>query len=200
MNITLPYKNVEQHTIIIIEPHQMNSDIRNHLKYNLKKKVEKKCNMNGYVDEIYKITKYSDGMMYPENLSGNANYNISYHCKLYFPIENSIIIGQVKVINQELIIAINGPLLMIIPREYIDTKYWINNIDNFTYKENPTIKLNIADYVCVQIINKKINKYDTQIKIIGKLLDFPTEKQVEKYFEINDNDPDNLVKKDSNFI
>jgi DNA-directed RNA polymerase subunit E'/Rpb7 len=201
MNIISPFKNVEQYTRIIIEPHQMNSDIRNHMKFNLKKKVEKKCNKNGYVDEIYKITSYSDGYMIPENLSGNAIYDVSYHCKLCIPIENSIIIGQVKVINQELIVAINGPIMMFIPRENIDPTYWTNNIDNFTHKENPNIKLNIGDYVCVQIINKRINQYDTQIKIIGKLLDLPTPKQVEKYFGSVVDETGNVVaNQDSNFI
>jgi DNA-directed RNA polymerase subunit E'/Rpb7 len=195
MNIISPYKNVEQYTRIIIEPHQMNSDIRNHMKYNLKKKVEKKCNKNGYVDEIYRITYYSDGFMIPENLSGNAIYNITYHCKLCIPIENSIIIGQIKVINQELVVAINGPIMIFIPRDNIDPLYWNNNIDNFTHKEKANVKLNIGDYVCIQIINKRINQYDTQIKTIGRLLDIPTTKQIEQFYgskidevnEINDN-------------
>ena len=202
MNIISPYKNIEQYTRIIIEPHQMNSDIRNHMKYNLKKKIEKKCNKNGYVDEIYRITNYSDGYMIPENLSGNAIYDVAYHCKLCFPIENSIIIGQVKVINQELIVAINGPIMIFIPRENIDSKYWINNIDNFIHKEKSNIKLNIGDYVCVQIINKRINQFDTQIKTIGKLLDLPTDKQVEKYFETVIDETGNIVNndQDSNFI
>jgi DNA-directed RNA polymerase subunit E'/Rpb7 len=202
MDIITPYKNVEQYTRIIIEPHQMNSDIRNHMKYNLKKKVEKKCNKNGYVDDIYKITSYSDGYMIPENLSGNAIYDVSYHCKLCIPIENSIIIGQVKVINQELIVAINGPIMMFIPRENVDPTYWINNIDNFIHKEKSNIKLNIGDYVCVQIINKRINQYDTQIKTIGRLLDLPTTKQVEKYFGTVIDSSDNVTNttQDSNFI
>lgn len=194
MNIVSPYKNVEQYTRIIIEPHQMNSDIRNHMKYNLKKKIEKRCNKNGYIDEIYKIIYYSNGQMIPENLSGNAIYDISYHCKLCIPIENSIIIGQIKVINQELIVAINGPIMIFIPRDNIDSTYWINNIDNFIYKKKVDIKLNIGDYACIQIVNKRINQYDTQIKTIGKLLDLSTPTQIEQFFGSK---IDNLT---SNFI
>jgi DNA-directed RNA polymerase subunit E'/Rpb7 len=199
MNIISPYKNVEQYTRIIIEPHQMNSDIRNHMKYNLKKKVEKKCNKNGYIDEIYRIIDYSDGFMIPENLSGNAIYDITYHCKLCIPIENSIIIGQVKVINQELIVAVNGPIMIFIPKENIDSTYWTNNIDSFIHKEKKNVKLNIGDYICVLIINKRINQYDTQIKIIGKLLDLPTNEEVEKYFG-NSIDDINESSDNMNFI
>jgi DNA-directed RNA polymerase subunit E'/Rpb7 len=180
MEIISPYKNVEQFTHITIEPYQMNSDIRNHLKYNLKKKVEKKCNKNGYIDEIYRITNYSDGIMTPENLSGNAIYEISYHCKLCIPIEKSIIIGQVKVINQELIVCTNGPIMIFIPRDNVDLTYW-NISDNYNNKEK-NIKLTIDSYVGVQILNKRINKKDTQIKTIGKLLDFVSEEQVAKFY------------------
>jgi DNA-directed RNA polymerase subunit E'/Rpb7 len=180
MDIISPYKNVEQFTRVTIEPYQMNSDIRNHLKYNLKKKVEKKCNKNGYIDEVYRITNYSDGIMAPENLSGNAIYEISYHCKLCIPIENSIIIGQVKVINQELIVCTNGPIMIFIPRDNVDLTYW-NISDNYNNKEK-NIKLTIDSYVGVQILNKRINKKDTQIKTIGKLLDFVSEEQVIKFY------------------
>lgn len=181
MNIISPYRNVEQYTKIIIEPHQMNSDITNHMKFNLKKKVEKKCNKNGFVVEVYRIITYSDGIMIPENLSGNAIYDISYHCKICVPIENSIIICQIKITNQELVFATNGPIMVFIPRDNVDPTYW-NDVDNFTYKQNKDIKLTIGNFVCVQIINKRINNNDPQINAIGRLLDLATDEQVQKYF------------------
>lgn len=181
MNIISPYKNVEQFTKIVLEPYQMNSDIRNNLKINLKKKIEKKCNKNGYVDEIYKILSYSDGIMLPENLSGNAIYDVSYHCKLCIPIENSVIIGQVKIINPDLVALINGPIMMFIPRYNVDVIYW-DIADNFSHKTKKNKRLNVGDFVCVQVLTKRINQNDTQIKIIGKLLDLASEEDVEKYF------------------
>jgi DNA-directed RNA polymerase subunit E'/Rpb7 len=177
-----PYKNIAQYTRIMLEPYQINSDISNQLKINLKKKVEKKCNKNGFVDEVYKILYYGDGVMHPENLSGNVLYNIKYHCRLCLPIENSIIIGQVKVINIELVVVINGPILTFIPRDNIDPTYWdVSN--NFKNKKKENTKLNLGDYVLVQIINKRINSGDNQIKTMGKLLDFATDEQIKEYFE-----------------
>jgi len=193
MSIISPYKNVEQFTRVLIEPHQMNSDIRNHLKFNIKKKVEKKCNRNGYVDEIYRINRYSDGIMIPENLSGTAIYDVSFHCKLCIPIENSIILGQVKVINQELVFAVNGPLRIFIPRDNIDTTHW-DITDTFTSKQDKNVKLAIGNFVCIQILDKRINKNDTQIKAIGKLLNLATESEVEKYFGSK------IIEEQSNFI
>jgi hypothetical protein len=54
---------------------------------------KEKCNRNGFIDEIYRIIDYSDGFMPPENLNGAAIFEISFHCRLCIPIENSIIIG-----------------------------------------------------------------------------------------------------------
>ncbi len=176
-----PYKNIAQYTRIMLEPYQINSDIKNQLKINLKKKVEKKCNKNGFVDEVYKIISYGDGIMHPENLSGNVLYNIKYHCRLCLPIENSIIIGQVKVINIELVVVMNGPIITFISKDKIDTSIW-DMSDSFKNKKNNQ-QLKVGDYVLVQIVNKRINSGDTQIKTIGRLIDFATDDQITEYFE-----------------
>lgn len=179
-----PYKNVEQYTKVLLEPHQMNSDISIHLKANLRKKVEKKCNKNGFVDEVYKILSYGDGIMKPENFSGSVLYDIKYHCRLCLPIENSIIISQVKVINPDLVITVNGPILNFIPRDHIDTTIW-DVLENFKHKNKKTENLKVKDYVLVQIMNKRINSGDMQIKTICKLLDFATEEHIKEYFKSN---------------
>ncbi len=194
-----PYRNVEQYTRISIEPYQMNSDIRNYMKINLKKKVEKKCNKNGYVDEVYRIINSSDGELLPDNFLGNAIYNISYHCRLCLPIENSIIISQVKLINQELIATINGPIMTFIPKDKVDSTYW-DITNNFTHKNKKDIKLKIGDYVLIQILNKRINQNDVQIKTIGKLLDLAEDKDIKEFFgQINEEQIDN-TREDNNFI
>ena len=71
--------------------------------------------------------------MPPENLSGDIIFNIKYQCRLCLPTENSIIIGNIKTINQELIIAINGPIFIFIPKENVDGEIW--NIDDFIEKK-----------------------------------------------------------------
>lgn len=180
MKLVSPYRNIKQYTRILIESFHMNSDIRNNMKIVLKKKVEKKCNKNGFVDEVYRILEYSDGFMPPENLSGGAIYNITYHCKLCIPVENTIIIGQVRVINQELVVAINGPIMFFIPKENIDTNIW--DIPEGYFNKLLKRKLVSGDYVKIQIIDKRINQNDSQIKAIGKLLDLATPEETEKYF------------------
>jgi hypothetical protein len=158
----------------------MNSDIRNHMKLVLKKKVEKKCNKNGFIDEVFKILEFSDGIMIPENLDGSAIYNIAYHCRICIPIENTIIIGTVKMVNSDLIVAINGPMLIFIPKNNVDTNIW-DILENYNHK-NSNIKLVIGNFVKIQITDKRINQGDSQIKIMGNLQDFATNEEVEKYY------------------
>jgi len=182
----------------------MNSDIKNNMKNVLQKKIEKKCNKNGYVEEVYRIIEYSDGKMPGENLSGSGIFNITYHCKICIPVENTIIIGLVRVINQELIIAINGPIMIFIPKENIDLNLW--NIQENYLNKNNNKKLKPNEYIKIQIIDKRINLYDIQIKAIGKLLDYATDEEVNTYYgtkvekkkiiENNNNNEEN----ESNFI
>ena len=71
------------------------------------------------VDKVYNVIKYSNGVLLPENLSGNITLEISYNCRFCLPVENSTIICQVKGIHQELIIAKNGPITIFIRRNNI---------------------------------------------------------------------------------
>lgn len=175
-----PYKNTTQFTKIQIKPHQMNSDIQNIMKLVLRKKVEKRCNKNGFIDEVYRIENFDEDDLRAENLSGSANFYVSYHCRLCLPIEESIIIAQVKAINQELILAVNGPIMIFIPKDNIDAKVWDVSDKFLNKKEKTNLKLN--NYIKVEIVNKRINQGDHQIKVIGKLLNFASDDEVNEYF------------------
>jgi DNA-directed RNA polymerase subunit E'/Rpb7 len=178
-----PYKNIKQYTRIALEPYYMNNNIKNNLKTVLKKKIEKKCNKTGYIDEIYNIIEYSDGIMYPENLNGCAIYNIAYHCKICIPIEGSVNVALTRIVNLELVIAINGPIIYFIPKGNINADNWERG-ETHTHK-NDKKKLNVGDYIKIKILEKRINANDTQIKVIGELLDFANTEEIANYFDTN---------------
>lgn len=183
MKLVSPYKNVQQIEPITIEPYQMNSDIRNSMKINLKKKVEKKCNDEGFVDQVNRIINYSDGQLLAENFLASAKYYVRYQCRLCIPIEKTIIVAQIKIVNKEIIFASHGPCIIFIPIEYVDTSVW-DTTNEYTHRVQ-NIKLNIADYIKIEVINKRINENDTQIKVIGKLLDFANTDEVKEFFNNN---------------
>ena len=179
----------------------MNSDIQNIMKLVLRKKVEKRCNKYGFIDEVYRIEEYNESDLNPENLSGCANYDIKYHCRICLPIENTIIVTQVKAINQELVVGVNGPILIFIPKDNIDNSKW-DITDKFLHVDSKS-NLKINNYIKVEVISKRINQSDHQIKAIGKLLDFANEKEVEDYYGsiiLDDDEINEENNEENNFI
>lgn len=200
MSIVRPYRNLQQSTRLPIEAYHLNNEILIHMKNNLKKYREKKCNKNGYIDEIYRIIEYSDGKLISENLNGSVMYEVSFHCRICIPVENTILIAQVKIINQELVICINGPIIIYIPKENVDTNIW--DIYDGYMNKNTKNKLIATNLVKVLIVDKRINNNDVKINAMGKLLDFPTPEEVEKYYNVinkNVNEEESLEQK-SNYI
>jgi DNA-directed RNA polymerase subunit E'/Rpb7 len=185
MSLTPSHIYVSERDIIQLKPYDMNNDIFNNMLKVLKNKVEKTCNKNGYIDTVYKITSYSEGEIPAENLNAAANFVVNFDCKIYIPIENSIIIGLIRIVKNDLIIAINGPIIIFILKQNIDTTIW-NIHDNYENRVTKK-KLAIGDHVKIQILNKKINKNDKQINTIGKLLDIANAEEIDKYF-INKSD------------
>lgn len=179
-----PHYDVEQKELILLKPHQMNSDILLNMKLNLKEKIEGKCNKYGYIDKVYKILDYSNGLLSSENLSGGAVYNVKYHCKMYAPLENTSILGEITLLNPELIIVTNGPIRIFIPRESINTETIDLNRNFMVKKEKKILELNRK--VIVTIKDKRINPKDKNIKCIGYLFDVATEKQIKEYYDEED--------------
>ena len=175
-----PYKNTSQYTKVQLKPHMLNSDIQNVMKLELRKKVEKRCNKNGYIDEVHRIEEFSADTMRPENLSGCVNFNITYHCRLCIPVEETLIIAQIKAINQELILASNGPIMIFIPKDNINNDNW-DVTEKFLNKKTKE-QLKVNSYVKINIVNKRINQGDHQIKVIGNLIDSATKDEINNYY------------------
>ena len=192
-----PYKNTIQYTTIQVLPQHMNSDIISNMELILKQKVENKCNKYGYIDKVHTIDKYYDGNLVKENFLGAANYKIDYQCRMCLPIENTMIVAKVHSVNSELIILSNGPIVIFIPKENIDTNIW-NITNNVTHKSKDS-NLKSEDYVKVIIDKIKVNQNDTQIKTIGILNDYAKTSEKEMYYgsiineEKEESDEDNFI-------
>jgi len=70
--------------------------------------------------------------------------------------------------------------MFFIPKENVDTNVW--DIPEGYLNKLKKKKLASGDYIKIQIMDKRINQNDSQIKAIGKLLDFATSEEVDKYF------------------
>jgi DNA-directed RNA polymerase subunit E'/Rpb7 len=189
LELISPSKNIIQYTRIQIPPHMMNSDIEDNMNIVLQQKVEGKCNRYGFVEKVHNIEEYLEDIILPENFSGCATYKISYLCTIVIPIENTTIIGNIKAMNPELVIAVNGPIIIFIPKANIDTNIWDVSNDFTDKKKSIVLKQN--DSVKIHLEKVKINQGDIQIKCIGRLLERVTDEEITEYFG---------AKKESNFI
>jgi hypothetical protein len=70
--------------------------------------------------------------------------------------------------------------MIFIPKENVDTNVW--DIPDGYMNKLKKKKLASGDYIKIQIVDRRINQNDTQIKVIGKLLDYATPEEVDKYF------------------
>ena len=193
-----PFHETEQETKIVITPSQMNSNIIENMKDNLVNKLLNKCNETGYVNKIYNIVKYSQGIINAENFSASAIYKVVFKCELCLPMENTFIVGQIKIINQALIIATNGPIKIYIRKGStgIDNNKFINHDTIIIHKDsNQVIETN--SFIKILVKGKKINLGDKHIMVNGIIKDIVTEEEKDKYFykEINEtnNNIDNSV-------
>ncbi len=136
------------------------------IKSKLQKKIGNKCNKDGYVlAKSIKILKRSIGKINTSFFDGSISYNVKYSASICNPKEGSIINVQYIDHNKMGILAKKKgtPLNIVIPKQLHKNKELFKEIDD-QLKENNSIELKI------QIIGKRYEKEDTEIFVIGKLL------------------------------
>jgi DNA-directed RNA polymerase subunit E'/Rpb7 len=171
----------------------MNNNIRNHIKDNLIKKVTNKCfSSYGYVVQVHDISYGQDAKIIPEDPSASAIYNVKFLCTLCHPLNNSMIVGHIKGINQMVIQVTNGPLDILINtiRSINGTVFKFNNkfrvwtAQRESDKEDSTedggkkfIILKPGTHVKVKILSKKIIDKSERILCLGYLDGVATEEE-----------------------
>jgi DNA-directed RNA polymerase subunit E'/Rpb7 len=181
-DIKSPYLDTEYSTCIDLLPYQMNNDIYRHLKLNLQKTIENKCNKYGYVTKLYSITEYNIGQTFPENFSASILFKVKFNCRICIPIIGTELICSITNINKAIIAAENGPIIIIITTKNI-------NLTNFNYDKNNNIiynetreQLKVNDLIKIKILAKKSIKGSTNIKIIGFLNNIANTEEKQIYY------------------
>ena len=118
-------------------------------------------------------------------------FDIKYNCRICYPTISSIIIAQVKTINQELIVCTNGPIFIFIPKEEIDSTFWQFSEKFNNKKSGKELKEN--DFVKIEILDRRINQGGFIINTIAKLLDHASNTEVNKYYGIIELEDDNFI-------
>jgi len=182
-----PYINTILSTPVILRPDQMNNNIYINLKNNLEYKLVNKCFLNyGYVLKIIKIIEYADGVIEAENIESSALFNLKFSCRLCLPLKGMRITCEITRINKLLIMARNGPILVVITPDRINsTVFFKDNNNNIRYKkddQNTPILLEPQDFIVVTIQSLKFFDRDEKIKAIGILDNVATDDEKKKYY------------------
>ena len=166
---------------IKLEPRYLNRNYKNELIKRLNEKLAGKCTRHGYIKkdsiEIYKITP---GMIEMISLNGTVNYDIYFHAEVCNPMLGTML--NVKVINTNKfgILAESG---------YTDseTNEFLNIIEVIIAKNSVSIvsdtdldNISKGDELKVEVIGKKYELNDKQIKIFGKIVVDPKKKSMIK--------------------
>lgn len=184
--LVYPCKDEIIYTRVILYPHQMNNDIYINLKNNLVEEVEGKCIRNGYVIKVYKILEYTNGIVDPENFTGSAIYNVKYLANICTILKDTTIVCNISshIPNANFTLADFGNMVKIIftkNERNVNTKVFsLSNDKNIVHIATQK-KINLNDYVKLQIKSIKFYHNDTIIKCMAYLYDIATVEEIAKY-------------------
>jgi DNA-directed RNA polymerase subunit E'/Rpb7 len=181
-SIISPFINMELHSLVIIQPYQLNNELYLHLKNNLIKTVVNKCNNVGYICKVNEIISYKDGKVEAEDFSGNIIFDVTFNANICIPIKDTNIVCKIESIHKQLIIGNNGPIKCIIKTNDIDQ-------DNFEITGNGNImvklfnkSLQINDHVIINIRSHKSYVGDDKIGVMGYIYNIATEDDIKNYY------------------
>ena len=140
-----------------------NTNINTFLVEKLKAKLEGKCNVRGLIQKgSLEILTRSSGIMHPTHFKGDFHFQVRIAYNVCNPKEGSILRCYIYNINKAGLLGgittdmNSSPLMILIPRHHhVD-------IDQFH-------SIKIGDTVEVEVIGKKFELVDTQIRIIAIL-------------------------------
>ena len=91
----------------LLNPEQMDNDITNHIKENLKNHYEKKCyKQYGYINKIYKVDKIEETIINSEDILSSQQFKVKFSCQLFFIINEREIICKMDRITPKINTAI----------------------------------------------------------------------------------------------
>jgi len=174
-------KNITK-KVVIDNSNLSKEDLYEGLKKNVKMLYENKCVKNEYIDYIYNIDKYDkDGIINYDMFGNNIKYSVKMKVRICNIKKNRNIVVKLNDIKMNDIELVNGPILCYTNKELIkkDGKIILNNNDLIV--KNTGHKIEIGDYLIVNI--KAIRYYDNSANIasVCNIIDYIGKEEGEKY-------------------
>jgi len=141
---------------VVVPSKHLNTNIDIYINDYIKKNVEGQCIHEGYVKpDTVSILKKSIGCLLGSNFTGDITYDICYTAQVCNPVVGNVIECKVKFVNKMGILASNGPITVIIGRQF--------------HLNNELDKISRDDVIKVEVVAKTFSLKDTEIKVVAKL-------------------------------
>ena len=157
-------------TNLFVRASQVNKNIDNVIKENLKEQLEGLCYEDGYIvkDSVKIINKSMGKIVVNDNVS-SVSYSIKYKAKIISPSEGDIIESFVSNVNKMGVVSYiklsdvggseDSPIIIMIPREYFEQS--IYNFDD----------INVGQKLNVVVVGSRIKYRSEKVQIIAKPVD-----------------------------
>ncbi len=142
---------------LFVDVSKITKDVDQYLEDMLKNELEGKCQSDGYVKrESVRLMKRSLGYMSGSHFTGKITFDIVYSCDICNPVVGNVIKARVLNINKLGFLAENGPLMMLVARQYYENKELFKDLE-------------VNQEVMIEVIGKRFQLNDHKIEIIGKI-------------------------------
>ena len=153
---------------LFVNASQVNKNIDNVIKDNLKEQLEGLCYEDGYiVKDSVKIVNKSMGKIVVNDNVSSVSYSIRYKAEIISPSEGDIIESYVSNINKMGVVSYiklsegdsseDSPIVIMVPKDYFDSS--IYNFDD----------INVGQQLNVVVVGSRIKYRSEKIQIIAKL-------------------------------
>lgn len=174
------YYRTQLDTKVSLFPEQINSSMDDHILENLRAKIEGKSIDNGIVLRINQLISYDYGMIDKSNFMGTTVFSVKYECFICSPTKNLEIICVMENNIKGFLIAKNGPVVVAIQFNNIDTQKFEISGNNIIYRKTKK-PIEKGAYLKVSIININNNLGETNIVTMCKLINLATSDEIESY-------------------
>jgi DNA-directed RNA polymerase subunit E'/Rpb7 len=174
------YYRTQLETKVSLLPEEITADMDDHILKNLRAKIEGKSIDNGIVLKIYRLISYDYGIIDKSNFMGTTVYPVKYECFICSPTKKLEIVCVLENNIKGYLIARNGPVIIAIQFNNIDTQKFEISGGNIIY--NKTKKpIEKGDYIKVSIIGINNNLGEKNIVTMCKLLNLASKEEIKAY-------------------
>lgn len=193
-----PYVERVMTTFVELEAYKLTNEVEHNILGKLRETEEGRCNEFGYITCITSILAIQAREIRPEDLNANAVFKVEYVCILCVPQcspkQKDVLVFKVRQMSNSLIAVENGPMRAIIQTDHIDQSVFDVYGDAVIHKMTSE-KVQPGSLLRMRVEGLKFHVYDSNIKMVGSLVDVGHSKDEELYFYDGNDDANFTVLK-----